>query len=59
MAEHALKGRKIQINGVVRTDLSVFNLDGNNFFKLRDLGEALGFDVDYDQDTDTAIILSR
>ncbi len=49
----------IRINGVVRTDLSVFNLDGNNFFKLRDLGEALGFDVDYDPDTNTAIIQSR
>ena len=49
----------IKINGAVRADLSVYNLDGNNFFKLRDLGEALGFDVDYDAATNTAIVKSK
>ena len=48
----------ITINGAVRSDLSVFNIGGSNFFKLRELGDALGFDVDYDQSTNTAIVMS-
>ena len=48
----------IKINGAVRSDLSVFNIDGNNFFKLRDLGTALGFNVDYDAATNTAQVTS-
>jgi hypothetical protein len=46
----------IVINGEVRSDLAAFNLAGNNFFKLRDLGEALGFQVDYDAATNTAVV---
>ena len=46
----------IVINGEVRSDLAAFNLAGNNFFKLRDLGEALGFQVDYDAETNTAVV---
>jgi len=37
-------------------DLSAFNIGGNNFFKLRDLGNLIGFDVDYDSATNTAIV---
>ena len=36
----------IRINGQTRGDLAVYNIGGNNFFKLRDLGDALGFGVD-------------
>lgn len=39
--------------------LSVYNIGGNNYFKLRDLGDALGFTVDYDADSNTAIVLSK
>ncbi len=39
--------------------LSAFNIGGNNFFKLRELGEALNFDVDYDAATRTMLITSR
>ena len=46
----------IVIDGEVRSDLAAFNLAGNNFFKLRDLGEALGFQVDYDAATNTAVV---
>ena len=46
------------INGVLNSELSAYNLAGNNFFKLRDLGNALGFIVDYDKASNTAIILS-
>lgn len=31
-------------------------INGNHFFKLRDLGELLGFEVDYDEATNTASI---
>lgn len=46
----------VTIDGFTRSDLTVFNLEGNNFFRLRDLGEALGFAVDYDPETNTAIV---
>ena len=36
-----------------------YNIDGSNYFKLRDLGDALGFTVDYDADSNTAIVLSK
>ncbi len=51
--------QSLTINGVERSDLSAFNIGGNNFFKLRDLGEALGFKVDYDGASNTAIVISR
>ncbi len=46
----------VYIDGELRTDLSAYYIKGNNFFKLRDLGDALGFEVDYDSETKTAII---
>ena len=46
----------IVINGAVRSDLAAYNLAGNNFFKLRDLGEALGFQADFDAATNTAVV---
>ena len=48
----------IWIDGQARSDLLVYNLGGNNFFQLRNLGEALGFEVDYDAETNTALILT-
>ena len=48
----------IQINGVTRSDLSAYNIGGANFFKLRDLGTALGFDVDFDSASNTAVVRS-
>ncbi|MCL2565338.1 MAG: copper amine oxidase N-terminal domain-containing protein [Defluviitaleaceae bacterium] len=36
--------------------LLAYNVGGNNFFRLRDLGEALGFDVDFDEETATVLI---
>ena len=47
------------INGVERGDLSAYNIGGNNFFKLRDLGDALGFQVNYDKESNTAIVVSH
>ena len=51
--------QSIVIDGALRTDLTVYNIGGSNFFKLRDLGTALGFGVDYDPATDTAIVTSE
>lgn len=48
----------IQIDGVGRSDLTAYNIGGSNFFKLRDLGDALGFEVDFDSATNTAIVRS-
>jgi hypothetical protein len=48
----------ILIDGAPVEDLSVYNIGGNNFFKLRDLGAAVGFRVDYDAETNTAVVLS-
>ncbi|MBR2666924.1 MAG: hypothetical protein IKD96_02050 [Oscillospiraceae bacterium] len=39
-------------------EITAYNIGGNNFFKLRDLGEALRFCVDYDSETNTAIVES-
>jgi len=52
-------GQTVQVNGAARADLSVYNIGGNNFFKLRDLGEALGFEVGYDASTNTAVVTSE
>ena len=35
---------------------SIYKINGNNYFKIRDLGNALGFDVDYDQTDDTVAV---
>lgn len=48
----------IMVNGELRTDLSAYKIGGNNYFKLRDLGGALGFYVDYDQPSSTMIVVS-
>ena len=57
-ASAAVSRQTIMIDGTVRTDLSVYNIGGSNYFMLRELGKALGFFVDYDPDTNTAIVKS-
>ena len=54
--------QRIFIDGAERADLGAWNIGGekgSNYFKLRDLGEALGFHVDYDEDTKTILVRSR
>ncbi len=36
-----------------------YNINGNNFFKLRDLGEAIGFDVQWDETNKTIVIFTE
>jgi len=47
----------LKVDGVYKSAY-IYNLGGNNFFKLRDLGGALGFTVDYDAQTNTVLIYS-
>lgn len=50
--------QSIYIDGAERSDLSVYNIGGANYFKLRDLGGALGFRVDYDTASATMLVES-
>ncbi len=57
-ATAVVSSQTIVINGQVRSDIAAYNIGGSNFFKLRDLGGALGLYVDYDAATNTAILNS-
>ena len=48
----------VEIDGEVRDDLTAWNIGGSNFFMLRELGKALGFVVDYNAASNTAIVKS-
>ncbi len=48
----------ISIDGIQR-HLYVYNIGGNNYFKLRDLGELFEFDVQYDSSTNTAKLMTN
>ena len=50
-----LTNQNIIVNGAPVTAI-VYNIGGNNFFKLRDLAELLGFGVDYEENSRTAVI---
>ena len=45
-----LDGKTISLTG--------YMINGNNYYKLRDVGTALGFGVDYDEDEQTVVIES-
>lgn len=49
---------KIYVNGEA-LKLSVYNIAGNNYFKLRDLGQAMNFYVGYDEASKTIAIDSK
>ena len=51
--------QRIYINGKADSTLTAYLIGGNNFFKLRDLGTALGFGVDYDTKSNTVLVTSR
>ena len=51
--------QSVLINGEAVEGISVYNIGGNNYFKLRDLGSALGFTVAFDADANTADVLSK
>jgi hypothetical protein len=55
----------LTINGETVNDLSIYaithdgSINGNNYFKLRDLGDKLGFGVDYDAQTNSVVVTSK
>lgn len=49
--------QKLLVNGK-DAQVTAYNIGGNNFFKLRDLGNLLSFYVGYREDTKTAVVLS-
>ena len=56
-----LSNQKLRFNGADRSDVEKYNIDGSNFFKLRDLaalldGTAAQFDVGYDSASQTVSI---
>ena len=57
-ASCVLSNWTVQVNGEVK-DIVAYNLADNNFFKLQDLGNAIGFGVEYDKETDTMLITSK
>ena len=48
----------LYINGQEDSSLAAYNIDGYNYFKLRDLGGALGFKVSYDEESRTMLIFT-
>lgn len=56
-ATAVISNQSLIINGE-SAQLTAFNIGGSNYFKLRDLADALGFFVDYDAETRTALILT-
>lgn len=48
----SLTGSKIYFNGE-QISLTAYNINGNNYFKLRDLGKYIDFGVDWDGTTNT------
>ena len=46
---------KIYLNGDL-VSFTAYQIDGNNYFKLRDIGEAFDFGVDYDSDRNAVVI---
>lgn len=48
----------VVIDGVQRSDLSVWNLGNNNWFRLADLADAIGFELTFDAASNTAAIVT-
>ena len=49
----------VLIDGKPVTGIDVYNIGGFNYFRLRDLADALGFDAGYDAASDSALVWSR
>lgn len=58
-ASAVVSPQTLKIDGEVVSDLAVYNIGGNNYFKLRELGTALNFGVDYDAATATMLVTSK
>ena len=57
-ATAVLSNQTVLVNGA-SVGFTAFNIDGSNYFKLRDLAAYLGYDVDYDAATRTSQIITK
>ncbi len=57
-ASAVVSAQKVTVNGSA-VELTAYNIGGNNFFKLRDLGETLNFSVDWNGATSTMVVKSK
>lgn len=48
----------VYVDGIV-SSMQAYNIDGNNYFKIRDLGDAAGFNVDWDADRNCVVINTK
>ena len=49
---------EVYVNGLY-VNFYAYNIRGHNFFQLRELGDALGFEVDFDAATGAVLILTH
>ncbi|MBP2025624.1 hypothetical protein [Peptoniphilus stercorisuis] len=49
---------EVKVNGE-NLEAKAFKIDGNNYYRLRDLGAVLNFGVDYDKETNTVVLTSK
>ena len=56
-ADTITKNKQTYVSGKTQyTDIDCLNIDGYNYFKLRDLEEAMDFDCDWDSVTNTVLL---
>ena len=55
-ATSVLSSQTLLIDGVPNADITVYNIGGNNYFKLQDLDDIFGFGLDYNATTRTMLI---
>ena len=56
-ADTITKNKQTYVSGKTQyTDIDCLNIDGYNYFKLRDLEEAMDFDCDWDSQTNTVLL---
>ncbi|RVU54671.1 stalk domain-containing protein [Anaerosphaera multitolerans] len=56
--ESKKSSQKVYIDGEI-VNYTAYYINGNNYFKLRDLGKTIGFYVDYDESSRTILIKSE
>lgn len=50
-----ISSQKVYVNNQEAT-IEAYNIAGNNYYKLRDLGDTLGFSVNYDERSNSVMI---
>lgn len=53
-----LSNQSVTLDGAA-VSLTAYNIDGFNYFKLRDLGDALGFEVAWDKEAKTIAVTAK